>query len=240
MFHPDGPTFLELLRQGLSSTDAGYDLLAPKFEHTPFRTPDILLEASARFVGAPVDRGLDLCCGTGAGMAAFRPLCRTQIAGVDRSAGMLVEARKRLSAGSGAPFALVRGDALALPFARCFDLVTCFGAFGHILEADEPRLVAEVARVLRPGGRFLFITADEPPLLHPGRLFALGFNAAMRLRNALLEPKFVMYYLTFLLPRAQALLTQAGFTVEAPQNVLPAPFQRLRLVCATVGTKRMG
>ena len=39
MFHPQGPTFWELARQALSSTQRGYDLLAPKFDFTPFRTP---------------------------------------------------------------------------------------------------------------------------------------------------------------------------------------------------------
>jgi hypothetical protein len=86
---------------------------------------------------------------------------------------------------------------------------------------------------LKPGGRFLFITGDEPPPLHPGRLMALGFNAAMRLRNALIEPQFVMYYLTFLFPRATGLLMDAGFSINAPRDVLPAPFQSLRLVSAT-------
>ena len=47
----------------------------------------------------------------------------------------------------------VRGDALALPFGSAFDVVVCFGAFGHILERDQPRFVAEIARVLKPGGR---------------------------------------------------------------------------------------
>ncbi len=234
MFHRDGPTFLELMRQALSSTDAGYDLLAPKFEFTPFRTPDVLLEAAAKYAGAPVGRVLDLCCGTGAGMRAFRPLCREQVVGVDRSAGMLAEARRALSAGAGAPFAVTQGDALALPFGRVFDLVTCFGAFGHILEDDEPKLVAEVARVLKPGGRFLFITSELPPLLHPARLIPMGFNAAMRLRNALIKPQFIMYYLTFLLPRARDLLGEAGFTVDAPFDVLPPPFSGLRLVSASL------
>jgi ubiquinone/menaquinone biosynthesis C-methylase UbiE len=233
MFDRRGPTLLELIQQGLKSTDEGYDLLASKFEHTPFRTPDVLLDAAAKQVGPPVDRVLDLCCGTGAGMRAFRPVCRRQLVGLDRSAGMLAEARRVLSAGQGAPFALVQGDALAVPFAKSFDLVTCFGAFGHILEHDEPRLVAEVARLLKPGGRFVFVTSDEPPPLHPGRLIAEAFNLAMRVRNALLKPQFVMYYLTFLLPRATALLTEAGFQVDAPLNVFPAPLQRLRLVIAT-------
>ncbi|MGO9081297.1 MAG: hypothetical protein ACLQDY_20030, partial [Streptosporangiaceae bacterium] len=30
----------ELAMQALSSVEGGYDLLAPKFDHTPFRTPD--------------------------------------------------------------------------------------------------------------------------------------------------------------------------------------------------------
>jgi ubiquinone/menaquinone biosynthesis C-methylase UbiE len=228
MFHRNGPTFFELIGQALSSTDRGYDLLAPKFELTPFRTPDVLLDAAARYAGGPVDRVLDLCCGTGAGMRAFRPLCRQQLVGIDRSAGMLAEAERQLRATEGAAFSLVRGDALALPFARSFDLITCFGAFGHILEKDEPRLVAQIARALRPNGRFIFITGETPPLLHPARWAALGFNAAMHLRNALIKPEFIMYYLTFLLPRAQALLEAAGFRVAAED------FRGLRLVCATL------
>ena len=40
MFHAKGPTFWELAVQALSSTEHGYDLLAPKFDYTPFRTPD--------------------------------------------------------------------------------------------------------------------------------------------------------------------------------------------------------
>jgi ubiquinone/menaquinone biosynthesis C-methylase UbiE len=169
-------------------------------------------------------------------MKAFRPLCRERIAGVDRSAGMLTQARTLLSVGEGAPFELSQGDALQLPFKQSsFDLLTCFGAFGHILEKDEPAMVAEVSRVLRPGGKFVFITSDMPPLFHPARLLPMGFNAAMRIRNALIKPEFVMYYLTFLLPRARDLLGEAGFTVDAPFNVLPPPFSGLRLVVATKG-----
>ena len=43
MFHPEGPTFAELARQALSSVERGYDLLAPKFDRTPYRTPDALI-----------------------------------------------------------------------------------------------------------------------------------------------------------------------------------------------------
>ena len=48
MYHPDGPTFWELARQALSSTTRGYDLLAPKFDVTPFRTPDGISQKERR------------------------------------------------------------------------------------------------------------------------------------------------------------------------------------------------
>ncbi|MGH9390763.1 MAG: SAM-dependent methyltransferase, partial [Vicinamibacteria bacterium] len=75
MFHPEGPTFWELARQALSSTERGYDLLAPKFDVTPFRTPDEILRGTAVYLRAdPPGRALDLCCGTGAMVEVLRPL----------------------------------------------------------------------------------------------------------------------------------------------------------------------
>lgn len=236
MFQKNGPTFLELVRQGLSSTDRGYDLLAPKFDLTPFRTPDVVLEAAVAQLGpeGSVDAALDVCCGTGAAMRALRPLCRRRVVGVDRSRGMLAEARRRSQDARGdAALALVRGDALALPFRATFDVVTCFGAFGHILERDEPRFVHQLAAALKPGGRFMFVTAEEVSPRQLGWWVAKGFNAAMRVRNALIKPEFIMYYLTFLLPRARALLEAEGFEVDTRRGVLPKPFHRYVVVVAT-------
>ena len=237
MFHPRGPSFVELVIQALSSVERGYDLLAPKFELTPYRTPDALVRAAARAIGAPrsVGSALDLCCGTGAAMRALRPLCRDRVVGVDISQGMLDEARRRLADAPGdAAVELVRGDALELPFRGDFDVATCFGAFGHVLEADEPRLVRSVASALRPGGRFVFVTIDRPSPWRIRYWQARGFNAAMRVRNAVWRPPFVMYYLTFLLPRAKALLESAGFRVEVHRGLLPAPYERHVLVVATL------
>jgi SAM-dependent methyltransferase len=236
MFTRGGPTFLELMQQALSSTDRGYDLLAPKFDLTPFRTPDALLSVAGTILsaGGPVPRAIDLCCGTGAGLRMLRPLCTDAVVGIDRSAGMLAEARRQ-SAGAGARVLLVRGDVLAPPLHETFDIATCFGAFGHILEQDEPRFVAAVHGLLRPGGRFAFFTSGEPSMRHPGYWLAKGFNAAIRLRNALIQPPFHMYYLTFMLPRATALLQAQGFSVEVHERVAPHPFTALPLVVATRG-----
>lgn len=230
MFHPDGPTFLELMRQALSSTEHGYDLLAPKFDHTPFRTPDAVLGPMVSLVGE-VDDALDVCCGTGAAMRALRPVCRRSVVGLDFSQGMLDEAARRLEGAPGdARVELVRGDALSLPFEDAFDLVTSVGAFGHILPEDEDRFVAGIARALRRGGRFVFATAEKPPFGSRAHLMSRGFNAVMRVRNAVLSPPFIMYYLTFLWPDVKPLLERHGLEVTAHRGACPAPFERAILV----------
>lgn len=235
MFHPKGPTFWELAVQALSSTQRGYDLLAPKFDYTPFRTPQGLLDAVADQLAAlgPFDAGLDICCGTGAAMAMIRRHCRRRVVGIDFSQGMLDVARQRTADARGeAQLEFIRGDVLAMPFSAAFDLAVSFGAFGHIRQQDEPRFVAEIARVLKPGGRFVFLTTYMPPLPSPHYWLARLFNGAMRVRNFLLKPEFIMYYLTFLLPEVEELLGQHGFEVEVRDMGLEGMWSAARLVIA--------
>ncbi|MEQ8790233.1 MAG: class I SAM-dependent methyltransferase [Pirellulaceae bacterium] len=235
MFHPRGPTIFELARQALSSTERGYDLLAPKFDYTPFRTPSEVLQAVGEYLAAqqPIDAALDVCCGTGAAMEMLRPHCR-RIVGIDRSHGMLDVAQDHVPRAPGdAQIEFVRGEVLQMPFANVFDLAVCFGALGHILPRDEPDFIDQVARVLRPGGRFVFVTTYLPSRISPHYWLARGFNAAMHVRNFVVKPPFIMYYLTFLLPRAQQLLQQRGFTVEIVDDIFPPRYRRLKLVIAT-------
>ncbi|MFI6938314.1 class I SAM-dependent methyltransferase [Streptomyces sp. NPDC050418] len=211
MFDPQGPTLRELAVQALSSVEHGYDLLAPKFDHTPFRTPEHILDSVAevlRTIG-PFGHGLDLCCGTGAGARVLREVCEKRVAGVDFSAGMLAEARRGTPGGAD----WVRGDALALPFGEAFDLLVSFGAFGHFLPSQRPALFAEAHRVLRPGGRFVFPLGAPPPVRSGLYWMLLGFDAVMRVRNAVWRPPFVMYYRGFPLAEVAAELTRTGFDV---------------------------
>src|SRR5262245_12954135 len=125
MFHPQGPTFWELAVQALSSTERGYDLLAPKFDYTPFRTPDSVLAIVAETLRSfgQFDSALDVCCGTGAAMRFLRPLCRERVVGLDVSAGMLAVARQLTASAPGtAALEFVRGNALAMPWEDAFDL----------------------------------------------------------------------------------------------------------------------
>ncbi|MFJ8596756.1 class I SAM-dependent methyltransferase [Streptomyces sp. NPDC093598] len=217
MFSPEGPTLRELAVQALSSVERGYDLLAPKFDHTPFRTPDAVLDAvgSALRRTGPFGAGLDLCCGTGAGVGVLARVCGERVTGVDFSAGMLDVARERtVPEGQSPPVSWVRADARALPFAPAFDLVVSFGAFGHFLPSELPGLFAQVRSVLRPGGCFAFPLVAPPRPGSLGYWMLLGFDTVMRVRNALWRPPFVMYYRAFRLGNVQRDLAEAGFRVE--------------------------
>ena len=210
MSSPRGPSLRELAVQALSSVEGGYDLLAPKFNYSPFRTPDGVLDATAgalRPLG-PFGRGLDVCTGTGAGIRVLGSLCQGPVVGVDLSAGMLAQAR-----GAHPRARWVRADARALPFAGAFDLAVSFGAFGHFLPAERPVLFAGVYRALRPGGVFAFPAAEPPPVTSRWHWALLGFDLAMRARNAVWRPPFVMYYRTWPLPAVRDDLTASGFTV---------------------------
>ncbi|MFD3572147.1 class I SAM-dependent methyltransferase [Streptomyces sp. NPDC058671] len=218
MFTPQGPSLRELTVQALSSVERGYDLLADTFDATPFRTSDRLLTAVARTLEplGPFDSGLDVCCGTGAGLGVLRSVCAGRITGVDFSTGMLTRARDSHPAAD-----LVRADALALPFAPVFDLAVSFGAFGHFLPDDQRTLFGQVHAALRPGGTFAFPLPAPPPV--GSRLYwtLWGFDAAMRVRNAVRRPPFVMYYRTFRLADVRRRLGDAGFDVSlAPVETL--------------------
>jgi ubiquinone/menaquinone biosynthesis C-methylase UbiE len=196
--------------QALSSVEGGYDLLAPKFDHTPFRTPDGVLDATAAALRplGPFGRGLDVCCGTGAGMRVLESVCQGPIVGADFSAGMLAQAR-RAHPDAG----WVRADARALPFAGGFDLAVSFGALGHFLPAERPVLFAGVYRALRPGGVFAVPVAAPPPVTSIWYWALAGFDLAMRVRNALWRPEFVMYYRTCPPHAVRDGLTASGFAV---------------------------
>ncbi|TDE34221.1 class I SAM-dependent methyltransferase [Actinomadura sp. 6K520] len=218
MFSPQGPSLRELAVQALSSVERGYDLLAPKFDHTPFRTPDAILDATTDVLRplGPFGAGLDVCCGTGAGMRVLEPLCAGRITGVDFSGGMLARAAE---AHPDAEW--VRADVRALPCTAEFDLAVTFGALGHLLPAERPAIFSGVHRALRPGGLFAFPLGAPPPLASAQYWALLGFDAAMRVRNAVWRPPFVMYYRTCPLGAVRDDLTAAGFTVTT------APMTRL-------------
>lgn len=116
--------------------------------------PEGLDEEDVRLLGDV--RGLEVLevgCG-GAQCSRWLAARGARVAGLDLSVGMLAQARG-LGAAGPSP-ALVQGDARRLPFADgVFDLAcSAYGALPFV--ADPERILTEVHRVLRPGGRFAF------------------------------------------------------------------------------------
>ncbi|MDN5325930.1 MAG: demethylmenaquinone methyltransferase / 2-methoxy-6-polyprenyl,4-benzoquinol methylase [Moorella sp. (in: firmicutes)] len=112
----------------------------------------------------PGDRALDVCCGTG--MLSLE-LARAvtpggRVVGVDFSPAMLQVARRRLAASPyGVAVELVEGDAMNLPFAdNTFDCATI--AFGLRNLPDVKGGLAEMQRVVRPGGRVVSLELAKP------------------------------------------------------------------------------
>ena len=155
--------------------------------------------------GSPV---VDLACGTG-------DLCRDLVnagyraIGIDLSLGMLVHART--------PSPLVQGDALRLPLPdRSIAGVVSGFALRNFVEL--PPVFAELARVVRPGGRIALLDVARPEnaLLRAGH--AVYFGHVAPLIGGLLSDKTAYRYLprslAYLPPAATILgkLAAAGFT----------------------------
>lgn len=216
----EGPTLLDLVRQGLCSIEEGYDRLAPQFDRTVFRTPALALDAlEAHF--PPCRSALDIGCGTGAALERLLSLT-DDVCGVDLSRNMLAVARQRL----GPRPALWHADFLRCRWEERFDLITCVGMLGHVHPAQQDEFFARVSSALRPDGIFLTLAADvrgQPWKLVPG----LVFDALMKLRNLVWRPTFVMYYLSFLLPGALAVPQRHGLECQVLPANLPPPFDSL-------------
>jgi ubiquinone/menaquinone biosynthesis C-methylase UbiE len=99
---------------------------------------------------------LDVGCGTGVFASRLRAaLPHVEIYGVDLVAEMLEKGRERWRSHRGHVFP-VQGDSERLPFpSGSFDIVTCSNSFHHYPRQD--RAVAEMHRVLKPGGRLMIV-----------------------------------------------------------------------------------
>jgi demethylmenaquinone methyltransferase/2-methoxy-6-polyprenyl-1,4-benzoquinol methylase len=188
---------------------AMFDAIAPRYDRMN-RLMTFGLDRSWRrrtvaALGLP--RGaivVDLACGTG-------DLCvelgRAELAalGVDLSAGMLGAAHTL------AP--LVRGDVDGLPLGKAsVDGATCGFALRNLVSLDV--FLAELARVVRPGGRIALLEVAEPT------------NPALRLGHRM--------YFTEVVPRLGAVLSDGAAYRYLPRSVayLPPPDSLVAMVAA--------
>jgi demethylmenaquinone methyltransferase/2-methoxy-6-polyprenyl-1,4-benzoquinol methylase len=164
---------------------------------------------TAAEVVRPGDRVLDACCGTG-DLALACLHAGGRVTGLDFSERMLERARRKSS-----EIEWVQGDALALPFGgAAFDAATV--GFGLRNLADVELGLAELRRVLRPGGRLGVLEITRPRgLLAP--FYRVWFDGIVPLLGKLLPGGAAYSYLpasvrTFPGPEELArLLREAGF-----------------------------
>lgn len=137
----------------------------------------------------PGAKVLEVGIGTGLSMSAYPDHC--EVTGVDLAPEMLERARRRAAENGWSHFRLLSMDAMDLEFPdRSFDYVTAF----HVISVvpDPNRMMREVQRVCRPGGRIAVINhfRSTKPIVGAavGALDPLtrrlGWNASVRLGQA--------------------------------------------------------
>ena len=155
---------------------------------------------AAELAGAHGLRILDFGCGTGVSttaLAAALPV-RQRLSGVDPSAESISIARSR--GHDGLDYEMLSGD--TLPFADAsFDVVFTACVFHHIERADHAKWLAEIRRVLAPGGRFFLFEHNPNNPLTRRAVRACPFDEGV----TLLTPRY-----------AAGQLRRAGFAVGPP------------------------
>ena len=161
------------------------------------------------------DRVLDLGCGTGLLTSRLVEELGVPTVGCDYSWGMVRRAAQRSRDAS-----WVQGDAMALPVASAtFDAVVSTESFHWY--PDQPRALAELARVLVPGGR-AYLALVNPPT----RVLTAVTTRWSRIAG---QP------LRWPTPRQmRAMGTAAGFTVVSQRPVLRLPATPLLPTVVTV------
>jgi demethylmenaquinone methyltransferase / 2-methoxy-6-polyprenyl-1,4-benzoquinol methylase len=174
---------------------------------------------------------VDLACGTG-------DLCRDLVTagyravGVDLSLGMLRHART--------PSPLLQGDALRLPFPD-HSIAGVVSGFALRNFMALPPVFAELARVVRPGGRIALLDVAQPEraILRAGH--SVYFGHVVPLIGGLLSDKTAYRYLprsVAYLPPAPTVLAQlaeAGFA-QPERRLLSAGITQLYTATATTAT----
>jgi demethylmenaquinone methyltransferase/2-methoxy-6-polyprenyl-1,4-benzoquinol methylase len=217
---PEGEEKVEAVRSMFDAIAPRYDLVNRVMT---FRMDVGWRRRTVRTLGLPDGATVvDLACGTG---DLCRELAEQRLRpiGIDLSFGMLAAAR------TDAP--LVHGDALRLPLPDGqVDGVTC----GFALRNFEslPPFFAELARIVRPGGRIAILEVAEPP----NRLLRLGhrfyFGKVVPLVGGLLSDPAAYRYLprsVAYLPEPELMLGQladAGF-VDVERRLLSVGISQL-------------
>jgi SAM-dependent methyltransferase len=172
----------------------------------------------------PDARVLDVGAGTGANLRMLRASRFTRVTGLDDSDEAI-----RLCAAKGLGF-VRKGDIRAMPFADAsFDLVLATDVIEHV--DDDGQAVAEIARVLVPGGRALITVPafqslwglQDRQALHKRRYRLRPLLELLRSRGMQVECSYYFNYILFTpIWIARRLIDLFGVTLDS-ENKLNTP-----------------
>ena len=133
-----------------TSSGIDYDAIAHLYDSQPHRgkavDPELVTFIAQRTSSDHLSI-LDIACGTGSQLVANRPIVsEARLVGLDRSLGMLRQARRKLR-----NIAWLQADGTLLPFQpESFDFITCQFAFHHLPE--KAGMLRAVFQALRRDG----------------------------------------------------------------------------------------
>jgi ubiquinone/menaquinone biosynthesis C-methylase UbiE len=180
-----------------------YQQYAPRYDHeTGYYDRFLLGDGRVRVCSQARGDVLEVAVGTGRNLPFYPPGIR--LVGIDLTSAMLAIARAR-ARDLGMDLQLLQGDAQTLPLAPAsFDTVVCTLALNAI--PDDRRAIAEMYRVLRPGGRLLLLG------------HVASHHRLVRVVQRLLERKSVPIAGDYQTRQPLPILATMGFEVQQQQR----------------------
>jgi len=187
------------MRDATARVRAAYEKQAPYYDRVIAVAERLLFSGGREWACRQAcGRVLEVGVGTGRNLPCYAS--GVELTGIDLSPAMLTRAQARAEQ-TGRAVDLRVGDAECLPFADAsFDTVLATLTLCSI--PDDVTAVAEMARVLRPGGRLVLLD------------HVAGLSPAVRMTQRLLEPLFLRLAEDHLLREPEIAVRRAGLVIE--------------------------